>query len=857
MENRLDNLAESLVHKTQQYLIASMGITFNEAKDEEIYRALSHLIRQEIMINYLATEKTFAKHDVRKLYYFSMEYLPGRLFSNNVNNISHMDLIKLTLQKMNRNFRNIIAKENEPGLGNGGLGRLASCLLDSLATLHYPAKGYGLRYQYGIFEQLIRDGVQVEAPDCWLINENPWEFRQEMQKVTVKFYGHTTNAVTYHGNTVQVLHDFEEVWAMPYDIPIVGYSNNNKFSVLSLRLWSTKESPRNFKLQRYNAGQIDKAAENILISDVLYPNELNETGKRIRLKQEFLMVSASLQDIVKSYLDTHDSFQDFADKIRIQINDTHPALIIAELIRLLTKEHDIPWKTAVDMTRTITSYTNHTVLAEALEQWDQDLIKQMLPRQYRIIEQLNHEFCNFVRELFPKHEELIRDLSILENGKVRMANLSIVGSHKINGVAQLHTDILRNKVFKHFNTIWPDRFVNVTNGVTQRRWLLHCNPELASFISKRIGEGWITDFSQIKNLAKYANDQTSQAEFHEIKRKNKDKFISFIKQNGKLHNAAGKVIGSTPILKNDYLFDVQIKRFHEYKRQLMNALHLIMMYHDILDNPQKHNRVNRATIFAGKAAGGYETAKNIIRLIAAIARKINKDPNAQRILNVVFVENYNVSKAEIIIPAADISEQISTAGTEASGTSVMKFAINGALTLGTQDGANVELREEVTEEWWPFKFGATAEEVAKMNADGSYHPEKIYHANPKIKRAIDALKDMSFAQNEGEHIAFCDLYDKLMNGSHPDRYFVLYDLDSYYQAQLKVESLYRNPDLWAQYAINNIAGMGKFSSDNSIRKYCDVIWQLSPCPIDDDILQTLRKDYHLSLFGSSLQSTQT
>ncbi len=847
MDKQLDSVAESLLNKTKQYLIANMGIALTEAKDEDIYRALSHAIREEIMVNYLATEQTFARHDVRKLYYFSMEFLPGRLFSNNVNNIAHMDLVKLTLQKMNRNFRNVINKEHEPGLGNGGLGRLASCLLDSLATLHYPAKGYGLRYQYGIFEQLIRDGMQIEAPDCWLINENPWEIRQEMQRVTVKFYGHTTNAITYHGNSVQILHDYEEVSAMPYDIPIIGYDAHNKFTVLPLRLWSTKESPRNFKLQRYNAGQIDEAAENILISDVLYPNELNLTGKRIRLKQEFLLVSASLQDILKNYLDTHDNFKDFSDKIRIQINDTHPALIIAELIRLLTREHDIPWKTAVDMTRSVTSYTNHTILAEALEHWDQGLMKHLLPRQYHIIEQLNHEFCNFVREIFPKQEDLVRDLSILEHGKVRMANLSIVGSHKINGVAKIHSDILKNKVFKNFNLLWPDRFVNVTNGVTQRRWLLHCNPELAQFISKRIGDGWITDFSQIKKLAAYAKDQESQAEFWEIRKRNKDKFISYIKQYGKLRNASGKVVGSAPIIKNDFLFDVQIKRFHEYKRQLMNALNIIMMYHDILDQPEKHKRVNRVMIFGGKAAGGYEAAKNILRLIFAIARKINKDPLIQRVLNVVFIENYNVSKAEIIIPAADVSEQISMAGTEASGTSVMKFAMNGALTIGTQDGANVEISEEITDKWWPFKFGATADEISKMNANQSYHPGAIYEANEKIRRALNSLKDRTFAQNDSEHNAFSDIYHKLMVSHYdgrPDRYYVLYDLQSYYDAQLKIESLYCNPDLWAQYAISNIAGMGKFSTDNAITNYCNLIWQLEPCPIDDDILEQVRKEYH-------------
>lgn len=843
MDNPIENQAEILVQKIKRYLIASMGRSLKNANDEEVYRALAHVIREEIMVNFLATERTFAKHQCRRLFYLSMEYLPGRFFSNNINNTSHIDLIQAALRLMNRNFNHLIMEEREPGLGNGGLGRLASCLLDSLATLHYPAKGYGLRYQYGIFEQQIRDGVQIEAPDCWLMHENPWEIKQEIEKVTVKYGGRPSTVITYQGDKVQALHDYEEVSAMPYDIPIVGYDRGKQFSVLPLRLWSTKESPRNFQLQRYNAGQIDQAAENILISDVLYPNELNETGKRIRLKQEFLLVSASLQDIIRNYLEQYDSFREFADKTRIQINDTHPALLIAELIRILTKQHGVAWGRAVEMTREITSYTNHTILSEALEQWDQHLMKQLLPRQYRIIEILNHEFCAMIRSHFPNNEELVRKLSILEHGKVRMAHLSIVGSHKINGVAKLHTEILKSSVFKDFYEIWPDRFTNITNGVTQRRWLLHCNPDLAAFITRRIGEGWITDFQQIGKLAEFASDPESKAEFEQIRKRNKSHLISYIKRFGKTRDAEGKISGSLPLLSVDSLFDVQIKRFHEYKRQLMNILHAIMIYHDILDYPETHGRIKRTVIFGGKAAGGYETAKNIIRLISAVARKVNKDPAANKLLNIVFIENYNVGTAELLIPAADISEQISMAGTEASGTSVMKFAMNGALTVGTHDGANVEINADIQDKWWPFRFGAASEEIALMNASGSYRPDRIYEENPKIKRALDSLRDRTFAKTEAEHQAFSDLYAKLLEshyGGRADRFYVIYDLPGFYAVQRKVEELYVQPEAWAEFALHNIAGMGKFSTDFAIRNYAEKIWEISPCPMDEEVLNEVR-----------------
>lgn len=843
----LDYQVEMLVAKTNHYLITMMGRVPEEANPNEFYRALCYSLREEIMINWLAAYRTQIKQDVRTLYYLSLEYLPGRIFSNNITNLNSEEVIRLTLHKMNRNYGEIIESEQDPGLGNGGLGRLASCFLDSLATMYYPAKAYGLRYQYGIFEQQLWDGVQVEAPDCWLLNENPWEFRRDSRKVVVKYGGQATHSTNIHGDEILMLKNCEEVRALPYDIPIIGYSQKQKFGVVALRLWTTRESPHNFQLQRYNAGRLDEAAENTALTDVLYPNDQHDPGKKARLKQEFLLVSASLQDIIRSYLDHHDNFRLFSDKVRIQINDTHPSLIIAELIRTLTKNYDIPWKMAVDMTIACTGYTNHTILSEALEQWDQSLLYYLLPRQYKVIERLNYEFCNTLRAKYPHDEEKIRRMSILENGKVRMANLAIIGSHKINGVAALHTELLKSTVFKDFYELYPDRFVNVTNGVTQRRWLLDCNPDLAKFITKRIGDAWITDFSQMGKLAEYAGDGVSQDEFLAIKKKNKLRFIEFLKHENKLRDESGAAILPAPLIDVDSLFDVQVKRIHEYKRQLMNILHVIMLYHEICENPE-HGRIKRTVIFGGKAASGYETAKDIIRLIYCVARRINKDPNVGNHLKVIYLENYNVSRAEVVIPAADLSEQISTAGTEASGTGNMKLAMNGALTIGTNDGANIEMRHDVTDQWWPFTFGCSSEEIASMRTNRSYHPRDVYNANIQIRRAVDSLRDRSFANDEDEHQSFSDLYHKLMethDGDSPDRYFVLKDLESYYQVQKKVEDLYQKSNTWAEYALHNIAAMGNFSTDVSIKNYCEKIWGLSPCFTDDEILESIRHEYSL------------
>ena len=837
--------AAILIQKIKHYLITTIGRVLEEAHPEEFYRALCYAVREQIMVNWRATAQTWMKNNSRLVFYLSMEYLPGRFLRNNLTNLKNIEVIQLVLKKTGRTMHDIMVEEYDPGLGNGGLGRLASCFLDSLATLKMPSRGYGLRYQYGLFEQQLPDGVQVEKPDLWLVTENPWIFRRDSRKIRVKFCGTPVKKIDEYGDEIFDLSDPEEVWAFPYDIPIVGYSESNDFSVVTLRLWSTKESPRNFELQRYNAGRLDQAAENTTLTDVLYPTDIHDVGRRVRLKQEFLMVSASLQDIFRYYFARHDTIKDFADKVRIQINDTHPAMLIAELMRQLTNYYKMPWNEAWEVTQQCTSYTNHTILSEALEQWDQGLYKYLLPRQYKTIERINLDFCTNIRKRFPGDEDRVRKMSILENNMVRMAHLAIDGSHKVNGVAALHTEILKDTTFKDFHEMFPDRFINITNGVTHRRWLLSANPQLAEFITYRIGKEWIVDFSKIKKLAEFASDPESQKLFLQIKRKNKQELLELLHNEGRSHDSWGLFVPCELTLGPDALFDVQAKRVHEYKRQLLNALYLIIRYHDILDNPTG-NYVPRISFFAGKAAASYETAKTIIRLIHCIAKKVNHDPIVNKFLNVQYIENYNVSRAEVIIPAADLSEQISTAGMEASGTGNMKFSMNGALTIGTDDGANVEMREQVTDAWWPFKFGCSSAEIAEMKAKQSYKAWDIYQSNPKIKRAIDSLRDHSLASQDVEHQSLSSLYYTLLEGSYgsaPDRYFILKDLESYCKTQDKVDELYRSPNKWAEYAIHNIAGMGMFSTDRSIQEYCDKIWDIQPCPIDPELFNIVRLAY--------------
>ncbi|MFZ0565442.1 MAG: glycogen/starch/alpha-glucan family phosphorylase [Chlamydiales bacterium] len=848
MQPNLDAEAEIIAQKVRHYLITCMVRPPQQAYPWEIFQAVSLALREKIIVNWAATIATINKKQARRLYYLSMEYLPGRMLVNNISNLHAHDLMKRVMKKLDYNYHQLLTMESDPGLGNGGLGRLASCFLDSLATQHYPVTAYGLRYQYGIFEQQIWEGVQVEKPDCWLLNECPWEIRHDGDAKTVRFAGMTRKKMNEHEEVVLDLHDFEEVRALPYDFPIVGFSEGPNFNIVTLRLWSTKESPHNFHLQRYNAGQIGPAAENTALTDVLYPNDNHETGKRIRLKQEFLLVSASVQDILQRHLIHYPDLSNLADKVRIQINDTHPALVVAELVRILTKHHRFKWKEAWETTQAIVGYTNHTILKEALEEWNSNRLSCLLPRQYRIIERINQQFCEEIRKRYPNDEARVRRMSMIEGGQVRMAHLAIFGSHKVNGVAKLHGDTLKNKVFKDFHEFFPDKFTHVTNGVTQRHWLWHCNPALSEFLNERIGREWLTDFSKIQQIQNFAADAKTQEAFLEVKQKNKERLLYFLKSKNPLRDLFGNPLPSDQwetSIDLDSLFDVQVKRLHEYKRQLMNALHLIMVYHDLLDNPDSRP-ISRTAFIAGKAAAGYAIAKQVIQLIHCLARKINHDPAIRGKLKVIFVENYSVTRAEVIIPAADLSEQISTAGMEASGTGNMKLTINGALTIGTEDGANIEMREAVKNEWWPFSFGATADELAQIQKKDSYNPWDLYSQHPKIKRAIDALKDDTFVRTENEKESLGTLFDSLMlgfGGQKADRFFVLHDLLPYYETQKKVETFYLDQRKWAEYALHNIAGMGSFSADASIARYADQIWQLSKCPVDPEVLAEVQQTY--------------
>jgi len=775
----------------------------------DYYTAAAWSAWDRLVEGWIKTQQSYYKEDRKRVYYLSLEYLLGKTLVNNLINLGIKETTEKVLMKMGLSLEDLAELEPDAGLGNGGLGRLAACFLDSMATLGIAGYGYGIRYQYGIFRQRIKDGCQVEEPDHWLKFGNPWEVARPEYAFEVKFGGHVETKEE-NGKLIFEWKNAERVLAIPYDTPIAGYGGK---TVNTLRLWSAASS-NEFDLQIFNHGDYIKAVEDKnrseMISKVLYPNDNVIEGKELRLKQQYFFVSASLQDILRRYKKTHDNFDSFVDKVVIQLNDTHPTLAIPELMRLLIDEEGLGWDEAWNIVSNVFAYTNHTILPEALEKWPVALVESLLPRHMQIIYEINHRFLNEVRARFPNDEARVRRMSIIEEEpikQVRMANLAIVGSRKINGVAKLHSEILKKKVFRDFYEILPEKFTNVTNGITPRRWLLSANPSLADFITEKIGSGWITDLTQLRRLEKYANDKKVLKKLSEIKKENKRKLAEYIlKKNG---------------VKVDVesIFDVQVKRIHEYKRQFLNAMHILILYNRLKREPE-YEIFPRTFIFGGKSAPGYFIAKRIISLINAIADLVNNDNDVNEKMKVIFLEDYRVSLSEKIIPATDLSEQISTAGKEASGTGNMKFALNGAITIGTMDGANIEIREEVGEDNI-FIFGLNADEVESLKSSGKYNPWEYYHRNQEIKEMMDMLLGNRLRKNDKDY--FKPLFDSIMNG---DEYLLLADLESYIECQKKVDRAYRDKERWAKMMLYNIARVGKFSSDRSIRDYVREIWNV-------------------------------
>ena len=778
--------------------------------------ALSYSVRDLIADKWLNTEEViYKKKDLRIVNYLSMEFLIGRLLYNNILNLKAEDEVKELLSKYNVSLDEIALLEEDAALGNGGLGRLAACFLDSLATLGYLSYGYTIRYQYGLFKQAIENGFQKELPDDWLKNGYPWEFPKPEEAVKVRFFGRSEPYTDENGNLRFRWVDTYEILAIPYDIYITGY-NSDIVSVL--RLWHPK-AVNEFNFNEFEKGNYEKAVYEKNLAEtlckVLYPNDAFYQGRELRLKQEYFFVSAALQDIIRRHKKRFgDKLDNLHESEVIQLNDTHPALAVPELMRILLDEEGYGWDEAWNIVKNTIAYTNHTVMPEALEKWEAPLLQNMLPRHYQIIEEINARFLKEVGEKFNGDLKKIIDMSVFEEGnikKVRMANLSSIASFSINGVSELHTDILKKSVLKDFYEMYPERFNNKTNGVTQRRWLLECNPPLARLITESIGDGWITDLYELKKLEAFLDDSQFLERLAQAKMWNKERLAKYVKEKMDV------------VLDPTTLFDIQVKRIHEYKRQLLNVLHIIHLYNEIKEG--KNLNVPRTFIFAGKSAPGYRMAKLIIKLINSVADVVNNDPVVSKQLKVVFVPNYNVSAAQIIIPAANISEQISTAGTEASGTGNMKFMINGALTLGTLDGANVEMLEEVGEENI-FIFGLKAEEIEEARRKGIYNPFGIYLENEKIRKVLDMIKGGYFNQDNPE--LFVDIYETLLYGKYapmPDQYFLLADFDSYEKTHKKVDELYLNQTEWNKKSLLNIARSGKFSSDRTIEEYVRDIWK--------------------------------
>lgn len=788
-----------------------------KATIEEVYQAAAYTVRDIISENWIRTHEEYEEKDVKVVYYLSMEFLMGRFLGNGLINLGMFGELKEVFDELGIDFNAVEDAEPGPGLGNGGLGRLAACFLDSLSTLSLPAYGCGIRYHYGIFEQRIENGYQVEVPDNWLENGDPWSVKRNEYAVEVKFGGNVRAVAKSNGDYRFIQENYQSVMAVPYDYPVIGYGNN---TVNTLRLWEAR--PKNpLDLKSFNEGNYQKAAEEELLAntltDVLYPADEHYQGKELRLRQQYFFISATVQRVIARFKQKHSDFNLLPEKVAFQLNDTHPSVAVAELMRVLVDENDVPWNQAWDITRKVCAYTNHTIMAEALEKWPMELFSRLLPRIYQIVEEINRRFCLELTERYGSDPEKIRNMAIIADGQIRMAYLAIVGSHSVNGVAALHTEILKNQELKDFYELYPEKFNNKTNGITQRRWLLHANPGLASLISEKIGKGWITDLDELEKLLPYAEDKEFRSRFMEIKRQNKARLAEYIKKT--------KGIEINP----DSIFDIQVKRLHEYKRQLLNILHVIGLYNQLKMNPGM-DMVPRTFIFGAKAAAGYRRAKLIIKLINSVADVVNNDPAINGKIKVIFMENYRVSVAERLMPAADVSEQISTAGKEASGTGNMKFMLNGALTIGTMDGANVEICEEVGMDNI-FIFGMSAKEV-QQKCKGGYDPWSVYNMNQEVRMALNSLINGTFASDAN---MFRELYDALLNGNGTmaDEYFVLEDYADYSRAQKEIDKTYRNKDKWAKMAIINVAKSGKFSSDRTIRQYAEEIWDLPPVPISD------------------------
>ena len=802
--------------------------TVREADEQQLFQAVCYAVKDTIIEKWMETQEVYEKEDPKTVYYLSMEFLMGRALGNNLINLCEYKEVKEALDEMGIDLNVVEDQEPDAALGNGGLGRLAACFLDSLATLGYSSYGCGIRYRYGMFKQQIRNGYQIEIPDDWLREGNPFELRRREYKKEVKFGGFVKVETGADGRNHFVQEGYQSVMAIPYDMPIVGYGNG---IVNTLRVWDA-EPVECFQLDSFDKGDYKKAVEqeNLArnIVEVLYPNDNHYAGKELRLKQQYFFISASVQEAVEKYMRKHDDIHHFADKNIFQLNDTHPTVAVPELMRVLMDDYDLSWDEAWEVTTHTCAYTNHTIMSEALEKWPIELFSRLLPRIYQIVEEINRRFCLRIQEKYPNDQEKIKNMAIIYDGQIRMAYLAICAGFSVNGVARLHTEILKKRELKDFNEMMPKKFNNKTNGITQRRFLLHANPLLADWVTDHVGPEWITDLPKIHGIEVYAEDKKAQNEFMNIKFKNKERLAKYILD----HN--GVEVDPRSI------FDVQVKRLHEYKRQLMNILHVMYLYNKIKRNPNM-DFYPRTFIFGAKAAAGYRNAKLTIKLINSVADVINNDASIGNKIKVVFIEDYRVSNAELIFAAADVSEQISTASKEASGTGCMKFMLNGALTIGTMDGANVEMAEEVGEENM-FIFGMSADEVMEHEHNRDYNPMDIFNKDQEIRDVLTQLINGFYAKDDPER--FRDLYNSLLNTLSTDRadtYFILKDFRSYAEAQEKVEAQYRDKKEWARKAILNVAAVGKFSSDRTIQEYVDEIWHLDKVVLPKKPASTGRK----------------